>query len=92
MQSNYAMCAVSSSRTSPSFSDEALREVVVATMTSLYEIANYNVDVNRLRTIAYCIAFYVLTLPFRANNTSVLESLFSPDNVQRPELHQGLED
>jgi hypothetical protein len=34
--------------------------------------------------------FYVLTLPSRANNRSVLESLFPPD--QHPELRQGSKD
>ena len=52
--------------------------------TSLLEIANYNV--------AYCIMFYVLMLPSRANNTSVLESLFPANHDERPELHQGSED
>ena len=47
--SNYAMCAVNSSRISPTFSDAALREVVdsIATRTaSLLEIVNYNVEVS----------------------------------------------
>lgn len=53
-RSNYAMCAVNPSRISPSFSDAALREVVetIATLTtSLLEIVNYNVEVNRLHTV-----------------------------------------
>jgi fatty acid synthase subunit beta len=49
-RSNYAMCALSSSRISPSFSYMALHEIVLAIATlatSLLEIANYKVEVNR---------------------------------------------
>ena len=47
-RSNFAMCAVNSSRISKTFSDVALREVVdsiAATTGSLLEIVNYNVEV-----------------------------------------------
>jgi fatty acid synthase subunit alpha len=46
-RSKYAMCAVSPSRISPSFSNAALPEVVetIATLTtSLLEIASYNAE------------------------------------------------
>jgi fatty acid synthase subunit alpha len=55
-RSKYNMCAVSPSRISPSFSDVALREIALAIATlatSLLEIANYKVEVNRSH-IALC--------------------------------------
>ncbi|KAK7446755.1 fatty acid synthase alpha subunit Lsd1 [Stygiomarasmius scandens] len=49
-RSNYAMCAVNPSCISKRFSDAALREVVdtiAATISSLLEIVNFNVENHR---------------------------------------------
>ena len=73
-RSNYAMCAVNSSRVSPTFSDVALREVVdsIATHTaSLLRIVSYNVGVGLSFLTAIHLDYLCIN---RVNNMSVPEN------------------
>lgn len=63
-RSNYAMCAVNPSRISPTFTDQALREVVdsISTTTStLLEIVNFNVEGQQYVCAGELLALQTLT-------------------------------
>jgi fatty acid synthase subunit beta len=73
-RSNYAMCAVNPSRISPTFTDQALREVVDSistTTSSLLEIVNFNVEVRNDFFSTWSPTHHIF---HRVNNMSALES------------------